>query len=281
MPPYLKVHGARGSYPVSGHRYCRYGGGTSCFSVETPDGILILDAGTGLASLGEELVRRATLPPMKILFTHVHLDHIMGLPAFKPFFRKDARITLMGHSTPSSRWRQAISTIFGTPFWPVGLSNAEATVRFEDLAGRGPRTLCGVQVSWCPVRHPQGALSFRLETSRGVMVLATDREHGDRRLDRAFLSFCREADGLIHDAQYLPAEYPRHRGWGHSTWQQAARVACAARVGRLVLTSHDPTRTDADVDRIVRQARRIFPNTVGAAVAPESPRLAFLSVAAS
>ena len=224
-----------------------------------------MDAGTGIVSLGDELVRRATLPPIRILFTHLHLDHVIGLPTFKPLFRKDARITLMGSSTSSGRWRQALSTMFGKPLWPVGLSDVEATVRFEDLEGRGPRTLCGIQVSWCPVRHPQGCLSFRIETSDGVIVLATDREHGDRQRDRAFLSFCRGADILIHDAQYTPEESHRRRGWGHSTWEQAARVAKAAGVRKLVLTSHDPSRSDAQVDRIVAKARRIFPNTVGAA----------------
>lgn len=261
----LTIYGARGSQPVSGAPYQRYGGRTSCFALERPDGLLIIDAGTGIASLGEVLVRRTTLPPIRILFTHVHLDHIIGLPTFKPFFRKDARITLMGYSTPSGRWRHALSTIFGKPFWPVELSEVDATVRFEDLAGRGPRWLCGMQVSWCRVQHPQGALSYRLDTSDGVIVIATDREHGNRRLSRTFLTFCRGADLLLHDAQYTPADYPRHRGWGHSTWEQAARVAKAARVGTLVLTSHDPTRTDADVERIIGQTRRIFPHTVGAA----------------
>ncbi|MBI3319985.1 MAG: MBL fold metallo-hydrolase [Candidatus Omnitrophica bacterium] len=260
----LTIYGARGSQPVSGAPYQRYGGRTSCFALERPEGLLIIDAGTGIASLGEALVRRTTLPPITILFTHVHLDHIIGLPTFKPFFRKDARITLMGSSTPSSRWRGALSTIFGKPLWPVGLSEVDATVRFEDLVGRGPRRLCGVQVSWCPVRHPQGALSYRIDTSDGAVVIATDREHGSPRLDRLFLGFCRGADLLLHDAQFLPEEYPTHRGWGHSTWQHATQVAKQAGVGKLVLVSHAPSRSDPQIDRIVQHTTRIFPRTLGA-----------------
>jgi ribonuclease BN (tRNA processing enzyme) len=195
----------------------------------------------------------------------VHLDHVIGLPLFQPFFRRDARITLMGSRAHLGPWQEALSRIFGKPFWPVELADVEATVRFENLSGSKARRLCGADVSWCPVQHPQGCLSYRIETSDGMFVVATDREHGHQRLDAAFVKFCHGADLLFHDAQYTPQELSRHRGWGHSTWAQAARVAKSARVGTLVLTSHDPHRTDEAIDRIVTQARGMFPNTVAAA----------------
>lgn len=257
----LTIYGARGSQPVSGDAYRRYGGRTSCFSVELDGGILIIDAGTGLAVLGHELVRRAAIPPIRILLTHVHLDHVIGLPLFQPFFRRDARITLMGSRAHVGPWQAALSRIFGKPFWPVELADVEATVRFENLSGSRARRLYGADVSWCPVQHPQGCLSYRIETSDGTLVVATDREHGHQRLDAAFVRFCHGADLLLHDAQYTPQELSRHRGWGHSTWEQAARAANAAGVRKLVLTSHDPGRSDAQIDRLVAHARRIFPNT--------------------
>ncbi|MBI3088351.1 MAG: MBL fold metallo-hydrolase [Candidatus Omnitrophica bacterium] len=259
------IHGARSGRPVSGAPYRRYGGSTSCFSVETGQGLIILDAGTGLASIGEELARRATVPPIAIFFTHFHLDHVMGLPAFQPFYQRGVEVTLRGYAEQAAPWPHTLKTVFGKPLWPVELLEAGAAIRFEDLPRQGSLAVSGATVSWCPLWHPQTSLSYRLEVAGRAIVLATDGEHGQADLDRAFLEFCRGAEVLIHDAQYTPDDYPRHRGWGHTTWEQAARRAAQAGVGRLILTSHDPSRSDDEIDRIVEQAKRIFPNTSAAA----------------
>ena len=266
------IHGARGSYPVSGERFRRYGGSTSCFSVETKTGLIIVDAGTGIAALGDELFQRPSLPPITILFTHFHLDHVIGLPAFKPFLREDAKVTLLADAESAGDWPQALKTSVGKPFWPFGLAESNATVRFEDLPRRkpsaqmmGPITLYGMEVSWCAVWHPQGCVNYRFALPEQTLVLATDREHGNPRLDAIFQEFCHGVDVLIHDAQYTPEEYPNRSGWGHSTWEQGATLAEQLGAKQLVLTSHDPSRSDEEIDRLVECAQRIFPNTVAAA----------------
>lgn len=265
------IHGARGSRPAFGEHYRRYGGNTSCFSMETKTGLLIVDAGTGIASLGDALYQRTTLPPMTVLFTHFHLDHVIGLPTFKPFLREDAQVTLMADASQAKRWRRALKTIMGRPFWPFELLESSANVHFEDLPSRprasaigGPLALHGIEVSWCPVWHPEGCVNYRFTLPDGVIVLGTDREHGEERLDAVFQEFCGGTDILVHDAQYTPEEYHTRSGWGHSTWEQAA--ALAARVGakQLVLTSHDPGRLDDDIDQLVERARSIFPSTMAA-----------------
>ncbi|OGW91175.1 MAG: hypothetical protein A3D28_04925 [Omnitrophica bacterium RIFCSPHIGHO2_02_FULL_63_14] len=258
------IHGARSGRPVWGARYRRYGGSTSCFSLETDEGLLIFDAGTGIASIGHELAQRAAVPPITILFTHFHLDHVMGMPAFQPFYKKGGNVTLMGRGDQAAQWPRTLKTVFGKPLWPIELLDAGATIRLDDLPRQGSLTLHGIKISWCPVWHPQTCLSYRIETPDRVLVLATDCEHGRADLDQAFLEFCRGADVLIHDAQYTPEEYPRHYGWGHSTWEQAAQRAARAGVGTLILTAHDPSRSDEEIDRIVEQARQIFPETVAA-----------------
>lgn len=258
------IHGARSGRPVWGAQYRRYGGSTSCFSVETEEGLVILDAGTGIASVGHELAQRATVPPMAIFFTHFHLDHVMGMPAFQPFYKKGAEVTLLGHGERAAQWPHTLKTVFGKPLWPIELLDAGAAIRFENLPQHGSLTRCGAKISWCPVWHPQTCLSYRIETPDRAIVVATDCEHGHADLDQAFLEFCRGAEVLIHDAQYTPEEYPRHRGWGHSTWEQAAVRAARAGVSQLVLTSHDPSRSDDEIDRMVEQAKRIFPKTSGA-----------------
>ena len=256
------IHGVRGSYPVAGARYNRYGGSTSCFSLETPEGLFIVDAGTGIAALGEALHQRASLPPITILLTHVHLDHLIGIPSLKPLFRKEARVTFMGDAASSPGWRATLQTVIGRPLWPINLSEFGATIQFEELPD-GPLRRYGVTITRCPIWHPQGGLSYRLQTPERAIVIGTDREHGHPQLDARFLEFCRGADVLLHDAQFTLEEFPSRKGWGHSTAQESARVAAAAQVGRLILVSHDPSHPDDQLDRIVEQAKQVFPNTVG------------------
>jgi ribonuclease BN (tRNA processing enzyme) len=264
---YFTIHGARGSHPVSGGRYRRYGGHTSCFSLETPSGLLIIDAGSGLASLSNELAQRTTLPPITILFTHFHIDHLLGLTAFKPLLRKDAHITLMADASQARDWRRALTTITGKPFWPLGLLESGATIRLEDLPRRGrseimgPLQLYGIDISWCPVWHPQRCVSYRLTLGGQSIVLGTDREQGEAHLDPVFQAFCQGADVLIHDAQYTPEEHASRPGWGHSTWEEGARLAAAMQAQQLILTSHDPSRSDEEIDRLVEQAKRVFART--------------------
>lgn len=265
----LMIHGARGSYPVSGPTFLRYTGHTSCFSLSLPRGLLIVDAGTGIASLGDTLAAQKTLPPITILLTHLHFDHVIGLTAFKPLMRSDARVSIMTHPGQIADWQDALRRMLDGPYWPSKPLDGPAALRFVDLQGDA-MDLYGAKVSWCPVQHPQGCLSYRLDMPDGAIVIATDRECGHPDLDARFLAFCRGAGVLIHDAQYTPEEHQSRQGWGHSTWEQAARVAAEAGVGQLWLTSHDPARSDDDIDAIVEQARRIFPAT---RAATESLRL--------
>jgi ribonuclease BN (tRNA processing enzyme) len=119
----------------------------------------------------------------------------------------------------------------------------------------------GVEIAWHPLRHPQQCQAYRFDIQKRSFVLATDHELDADITDRTFTDFCRGASALISDAQYTPAEYSTHRGWGHGTWAACARLAAAAGVGKLILTHHDRRRTDIQIDRLVRQARRIFPAT--------------------
>lgn len=261
----LTIHGTRGSYPVCGRPYRRHGGHTPCLSLETGRGILVLDAGSGIASLSQSLRTRRRIPPITLLLTHVHLDHVMGLAAFHPLLVPGVAITVMADSRVLGNWPRAIQTLFRNPLWPINLWRAGARIRFRSLPRNSSSIrLDGLTIAWCPVKHPQGCVSYKLTAPDRTMVLATDREHGDPQMDRKFLKFCQGADLLIHDAQYSPEEFPRKKGWGHSTWKEAARVAAQAQVGKLLLSSHDPSRSDKEIDRFVKRARKIFPRTQAA-----------------
>ncbi len=260
----FEIYGARGSSPVSGEAYRRYGGHTSCFSLETDQGLLIVDAGSGIIPLGEALQRRAQLPPITLLLTHVHLDHILGLPSFKPLLRKDADVTICLEPDWAGEWHGALTTLVSRPLWPVDLLQLGAAVRFERMPQQS-FTRYGVAVTRCAVSHPQGGLSYRLAVDERDVVIATDREPGDATLDERFRLFAQGAGTLIHDAQYTPEELPSRRGWGHSSWAQSVAVAREVNAETLLLVSHDPTRTDDGVDRIVEQAQQQFPHTIGGA----------------
>ncbi|MBI4597148.1 MAG: MBL fold metallo-hydrolase [Candidatus Omnitrophica bacterium] len=261
------VHGARGSYPVAGTSFARYGGRTSCFSLETSRGFIIVDAGTGIADLGDALAAHRVPPPTTILFTHIHLDHLIGLPAFKPLLNSKAQVTLMADPSQLPEWQRHVSLLMDHPFWPLPLLRDRSAVRFEDLRLRHGEAygLDGVSITTLPVRHPQGCVAYRLSTPSRVLVIATDREHGDPAGDAALIKFCRGADVLLHDAQFTPEELPARRGWGHSTWEHAVAVAKEAGVKELLLTSHDPGHSDEMIDSIVAAARKQFPDTRAAA----------------
>ena len=152
----------------------------------------------------------------------------------------------------------AIAATFEPPFFPVALADTPSTHSFVELEP-GPRRIGDIAIDVVPLHHPHGVAGFRFAHDDSSIVIATDHEAGATDGDAALLELAAGADVLIHDAQYTPDDYEAHRGWGHSTWEDAVIAAESAQVGRLVLTSHDPSRTDDDIEDIVVAARRRFP----------------------
>lgn len=260
--PIFTIHGARGTMPISGRAFSRHGGETTCFSLATQRGLLIIDAGTGIIELGNQLMRQRKLPPITILFTHLHLDHVMGLPLFEPLYQQNAEITLMADPHRKEHWPHYLRTLIAPPFWPLNLRQTGANVRFKQLPQRNRHVEAyGVKIDWYPLRHPQQCLAYRLKTHQRTFVVATDHELDADTTDRTLPDFCRGASVLIADAQYTPAEYAARRGWGHSTWAACARLATTAGVNKLILTHHDCHRQDLQIDHLVNQAQRVFPAT--------------------
>ena len=244
---------------VSGARYRRYGGNTTCFYSEVEERHhLVVDAGTGIRSLQRGL--DADGPNRFTMFlTHYHWDHIQGLLVFMPLFDPTSTIDLYAASFEGRSPREILLGVMQQPWWPISIADVQATVRFHTLDG--PVRVGDVTVSNAPLFHPQGVIGYRLEARRSV-VIATDHESGDAAADGRLRDLARGADVLLHDSQYTPAEHrATRRGWGHSNWEAAVGVARDAGVGRLVLTSHDPDRSDDQVDAIRGLARGRFPKT--------------------
>lgn len=259
------VRGTRGTVSASGLQYIKYGGHTTCFSITTDKGIIIIDAGTGISNLVAELTRISILPEITILFTHFHLDHLMGLPSFDLLYEPRTKITLMADSHRKEDWRTTICVFVNEPFWPVGFVDLYAMTHLRDLpADVNSMEVYGIQVSWIQVPHPQQCLAFRFDMPDRSVVIATDTEFHPRLVSPDFLQFCKGTETLVFDAQYTPQEYTRRVGWGHSSWEVAVSIASKLDVGKLVLTHHDPRRKDKEIDEIVEEANRLFPRTVAA-----------------
>ena len=258
------IYGCRGSIPVSGPEYDQFGGSTSCVLITSDDAINIgiIDAGTGIRRLGQEIMKDEILreKPIVIAFTHFHWDHIQGLPFFEPAYVKGKKISLLalGRERPISDLERVFSMPMQHEYFPVQLCDMGADFEFllpDATIHPFPKAIVTAQKH----RHPGSAYSYRVARGRKSIVVCTDIEHGET-LDPATVEFCRGADLLLHDAQFTPEELVSHRGWGHSSYEQAVECARLAGVKKLVLTHHDPNHDDALLAEIEKRCQELFPN---------------------
>ncbi|HBQ14387.1 MAG: MBL fold metallo-hydrolase [Sandaracinaceae bacterium] len=261
METTIRFWGVRGSIASPGAHTVRTGGNTSCVEVQCGETTLVLDAGTGMRALGERMLaegrREAT-----ILLSHLHWDHIQGLPFFLPAWLGGHRLTFAG----MPGLRGALDAQMQPPCFPVRLSDMSAELHFRELGSE--LSVGDVRVRAAKLNHPGGVLGYRIEHAGTSVVYATDTEHYSCP-DPHLVALAKDADVLIYDAMYTEDEYagrvgPSKVGWGHSTWEAGVAVADAANVGRLVLFHHDPVRDDAAVDALERAAALRRPGTVAA-----------------
>jgi phosphoribosyl 1,2-cyclic phosphodiesterase len=241
--------------PVGTAEFVRYGGDTTCYSLHHDDGSLItvIDGGTGLRLLYPRLdVPSATIP---IVITHYHWDHIQGLSMCAPMWRGDITLQIFGPADP----RKSIGDAISPPWFPVPIVDMDV----EFIHSEKQFKIGDVNVTTFPLNHPQGGLGYRFDWNGESIVVATDHESGTPE-DRALCDASQGADILVHDAQYLPEEIRAKRGWGHSTWEEAAKNAADAGVGHLLFASHDPTRTDDQIDGLLELTSQSFGPTFAA-----------------
>jgi phosphoribosyl 1,2-cyclic phosphodiesterase len=260
------IYGCRGSIPVSGPEYDQFGGNTSCMLVTSDDAINIgiIDAGTGIRRLGQEIMKDEVLreKPIVIAFTHFHWDHIQGLPFFEPAYVKGKKISLLalGRERPVSDLERVFSVPMQREYFPVQLCDMGADFEFL-LPDDNIRLYQKAIVTARKHKHPGSAYSYRLLSGKKSIVVCTDIEHGEN-IDPEIVEFCQGADLLLHDAQFTPEELANHRGWGHSSYEQAVECARLAGVKRLVLTHHDPSHNDAFLAKVEKHCQELFPNCI-------------------
>ena len=265
----LKFYGTRGSIPVCDAGFQQFGGNTTCFQITFTDmnRIAIIDAGTGLRNLGRDL--RAighSQDELVIGFTHFHWDHIQGFPFFTPAYNPDQKITILtlGRDQTIGNLREIFEVPMQSQYFPVQLDMMGAQFEFLKIEDAS-KHFAGVDnvdtaVTAQRHNHPGGAYGCRIERKGKVLVICTDVEHGEE-IDPQVVELSRGADLLVHDAQYTAEELLAHRGWGHSSFDQAMQVAEMAGVKHLAMTHHDPEHDDEFLLRMEKLCQRRFPNT--------------------
>lgn len=256
----IKFWGVRGSIPSPSSYTVRYGGNTSCVSIDIcKDKILILDAGTGIRELGKKLT--GSRDEIFILLSHRHWDHIQGFPFFLPIYETNRQINILSNDTGETMICSLINQMDGAHF-PVEPHNLPSRHRCigEDVSAFFSNY--SIDVTQIPTNHPGNGYGYRISKNGHAIIYLTDNEldppyKKNTEFDE-FVEFCRSADILIHDAQYLDEDMPQKHGWGHSLVRQACDLAAAARVKHLIITHHDPDRTDDDLDHIQENARNWF-----------------------
>ncbi len=259
----IKFYGVRGSIPVCGREYEKYGGNTTCISIlrEQVNRIAILDAGTGIRILGNELVeKKLSQNVINIMFTHFHWDHIQGFPFFAPAYNHDQHIGLltMGKKRKIKNLKEIFSMQMQKEFFPVQLDKMGA--KFEFFHYGIKETIYGAKLKAVAQYHKfrGGSYGFRLDDDDVSLVVCTDVEHY-RGIDKKIVELAMDADVLVHDGQYTPEEYKTHKGWGHSSWEHAVEVARLAHVKKLIITHHDPNHNDDFLDAMEAECIKAFP----------------------
>ena len=223
----VRFWGVRGSTPTPQKENMGYGGNTSCIEIRTDTNqILIFDGGTGIRNLGNELQQEYGDKPISahIFFSHFHLDHIQGVPFFRPLYNPRNHFTFyFAGRRDANLVMDALAGMMANPYFPVDMSKLPCSREYVDLV-EGTFTVADTRILVLPLNHPQGCVGYRIMQNSKVISYCTDVEHGVDWSDRNILMLAKDSDCFIVDAQYTPEELPDHIGWGHGSWKQAIDI---------------------------------------------------------
>ncbi|MCX5872217.1 MAG: MBL fold metallo-hydrolase [Deltaproteobacteria bacterium] len=256
----IRFWGTRGSIASPGPDTVVFGGNTTCVEITTNSGrTAIIDAGTGIRNLGDSLLKRPDIKLIHLFMTHIHWDHLVGLPFFGPLFHPDFHVVLNGCRKCFEGLKRIFSRDYIDGSWPVRFQDLRARIDPPGEPPMGIITLDEVLVEPHRLQHPQGGLGFRFTEGNKKFVFLTDNELSEEGWDGScfgdFVNFCQDADVLVHDCQYLPEESVSRKGWGHSDTITVAKLAVETGAKRLILFHHDPWRTDEGVELVISRCR--------------------------
>lgn len=254
MEASVVILGSRGSVPVSGEAFLRYGGATTCVFFRFGDQNIVLDCGTGMMELPKVL--REEDKQLTVLLSHPHVDHLLGLPLCPVVFDPAKKINIYGTTKEGRDVRQQVCTFMAPPLWPVGPDRLPAEITFRELPQR--MLLGDVTVESMDGVHPGGVTLFRLTGGGKRIVCMTDCTVTEKNLPE-LTEFARDCDLLLCDGQYSLQEWKGREHFGHSTWAAAAQLGAACGAKQVRIIHHDPLRTDAQLDGAARELTGIHP----------------------
>ncbi len=255
----IKCWGSRGSIPVSGKEFARYGGDTTCIEVTASTGeTVIIDAGTGIRKLGN-LMASGSQALTHLFFTHAHWDHILGFPFFTPLLQKGKTVVIANHVISGNTVESILSGLMKDPFFPITLKDFKADILFKDMDMQ-PVTIGSLCIETIPLSHSNAGMGYRFTENGRTFVFLTDNElgfdHKGRVTADEYIDFAKNADILFHDAEFTDEEYPARKGWGHSCLSDVLELAVKAKVGRLGLFHLNQNRTDDEVFQMETHCRQ-------------------------
>ncbi len=258
----IRCWGARGSIPISGKEFSRYGGDTTCLELRTArnDEVLIFDAGSGTRRLANAVMDE-NRSIFHFFFSHVHWDHILGFPFFKPIYCENTRLVVFGCPEMQGDMDNLLARIMDAPYFPVPYEVIRARIEYRHESHK-PIELDGMTIESIPLSHPNKGLGYKMTEDGKSFAFLTDNEleyvhEGGKTFDE-YVEFVRGVDVLFHDAEYLPEEYEQKKTWGHSSYTKALELALTAGVKRFGLFHHNQDRPDDAIDAIVEKCRAII-----------------------
>ena len=258
---YIKFWGTRGSNPVSGSEYIRFGGNTACLEVRHGEDLVIIDAGTGIRPLGHtiDLSKQKTI---HIFLSHTHWDHVTGFPFFAPIFHPDVKLIIWSPVGFEKSTQELFTDMLAYAYFPVRLEDIKAKISFNDLRDGYPVSIGDITIDSHYAFHPGATLCFKIHVAGKTFGYATDNEmflgylgnpnaigkdHSMIKSHQSSIDFFTNCDCLIHEAQYTPLEYQNRIGWGHSSISNAVILCKFAKIKDWIITHHDPKHTDPDL----------------------------------
>jgi phosphoribosyl 1,2-cyclic phosphodiesterase len=245
----IKFWGVRGSLAAAGPQTVKYGGNTPSLEIRCGNTLIICDAGTGIRPLGLHYHNHTKPIKATLLMSHLHFDHVIGLPFFEPLYDKKNSVTIISPGFSGDKLKRALEKLISPPYFPLNILHVPCKLNFKSFPKPALKT-GKIKIGTFPCNHPGIAYAFKFHLpSQAKAVYISDNEPCPQ-TDKKLIAWLKGSDLLIHDAQYTPRQYRSKNGWGHSPYTYPIILAQAAGIKKLILSHYDPATTDEELDHL-------------------------------